>query len=476
MDMIRQKFEKFGQIKAVEMLPHHSVEYQDETAPDISEAYVTFVHSKCAYNAFMAHRKYGQFPLEVVTVVPADSWRQRMNEHIKVPVFLERNFLMQLEETPIQLEKKLLVNVDAYIPLKRWYFITQNLKNDLEYIHLMLSSEPNKSKDNLKRLSITAYEKRLVQLIANNCVADCFQAMTIEVDHPISIELLRCMAPLLKPLISLIIDSPVNGHLIYILPKFCPHLRMLRITGDWGNTFQDESVKIWPSLKILAFNYNDIDFHSLTENGRKFHRFIELNPQLERVLFAASIDIDLLNGIVENLMNIKALSFVRLSFFRYNLLLKHITKRDSLESISIQFNVAYNVEFDKIVVMVNRLGQMRNIKLIALTLNYMPNTTPLESFPIFRRFPITDHYHCACHPDQRFLSFDDILPDLVVPNDNPIIVAVINTNNPIKSQDKSLETDILKLLDSMVKTFPNIVKFHVLKKENRYVYVQVASK
>ncbi|XP_055326280.1 uncharacterized protein LOC129580110 [Sitodiplosis mosellana] len=488
-DLIREEFAKYGAIKAVEMLTNPA-DYQDEAAAELSEAYVTFVQSKCAYQAFMAHRKYGKFPKEAITVLPADSWRQGdvlSNASLgfrKARTSLEEENLALNEamsqlfiknEQQFQLKKKLLVDMGADFSLKKWLLIARNLKDDLEYLILKFSSKSDEANSNQNRLTIDEYEKRVVQVMASNCVGESFSAMSIVSKNSISMEMLRCMAPLLKPLVSLIVENRLNAHLVYALPEFCPRMRMLRLLGTWDGQYQDQPVVNWPTLHILIFMNRTLDVKSYTEDGKKFRRFIESNPQLEMLLFDTIIDIELLKGIVDNLANIKVLSFRRLNYYRFSLILEHLTKAELLESISITFNIAEKVDLEKISIMVERLGQMKDMKLVTLMQNYMPNTAQKENFTMLSSFPITEHRNCECHNKQRLLAFDGVIPDQVVPDDVPVLVIVINTNNPSKSQDKSLESDIWNVLDDTKKSFPNIIRFEELKDGNHSVYVYIAS-
>lgn len=484
-DMIRQEFAKYGEIKSVEMLMH-PVERQDEAAAEICEAFVTFVKSKSAHQAFMAYRKHGKFPKETITILPADSWRQEQQNNTGLgyqtkteegAVALNEMLakLSMKNEAPADLEKKLLVDIDADISLKKWHSIALSLKHELEYILLKLSSKSTEANQNPNRLTINEYEKRVVQVIANNSVGAKFKAMSIVKNSTISSEILCCMAPLLQQLRSLIIDSPLNSNMIYKLPKFCPQLRMLRQFGIWDGINEHELPVNWPSLGILVFMNRYLDVKSFTENGKKFRRFIELNPQLNMLLLHTIIDIELLKAIVNNLINIRALSFRRLNYFKFTLILEHLTKAEALNLISIQFHMAEKVDLEKIVIMADRLGKMKNIRLVTLTQNYMPNTEQKEEFPMLNIFPVTEHQNCDCHRhNKRILSFDGILPDLEVPDDVPILVVIINTNNPIKSLDKSLDTDILNTLEETKKSFSYVIRFDVLKKENQSIYIHVA--
>lgn len=484
-DVIRQEFAKYGEIKSIEMVMH-PVELQDEAAAEICEAYVTFVKSKSAHQAFMAYRKHGKFPKETITILPADSWRQEEQNNTGLgyqtkteeeTVALNEMLvdLSMKNEEPIDLKKKLLVDIDADISLKKWHSIARSLKHELEFILLKLSSKSTEANKNPNRLTIDEYEKRVVQVIANNSVGEKFKAMSIVTNSTISIEMLRCMAPLLQPLRSLIIDSPLNSHMIYTLPKFCPQLRMLRPFGIWDGIYGDELPVNWPSLGILVFMNRFIDVKSFTENGKKFRRFIDLNPQLNMLLLHTIIDIELLKAIVNNLVNIRALSFRRLNYFKFTLILEHLTRMEALNLISIQFHIAEKVDLEKIIIIADRLGQMKDIRLVTLAQNYMPNTEQKEEFAMLNLFPVTEHQNCDCHRhDKRILSFNGILPDLEVPDDVPILVVIINTNNPIKSQDKLLDSDILNTLEETKKSFPNVIRFEVLKKENQSIYIHVA--
>lgn len=375
---------------------------------------------------------------------------------------------------PVQLTKKLVVEMDSDILLKQWLSTARNLKDELEYIMLKFSSKPAEANINQNRLAVDEYEKRLVQVVANNCVGGKLQAASIVIKRLISPEMLRWMAPLLQPIISLIVDSPVNAHLLYGLAKFCPRVRMLRFLGTWfGN--EDEPILNWPSLKVLVLTHPYLDVKSYTDNGKKFRRFLELNPQLDSLFFETTIDIELLKGIIDNLVNINMLSFCRLNYYRFGLILEHLTKVELLEAINIKFIVAEKDDLEMMVIGIERFGQMKSIKLIVLVQNYMPNTAQKEAFTMMNSFPITDHRKCACHYKQRLLDFDGVLPNLEVPDEVPVLAIIINTNNPIKSQDKSLESDILNALNQTKESFPNVIRFEVLKEENHNIYVHIAT-
>lgn len=491
-DVIRGEFAKYGAIKAVEML-NHAAGYHEAAATELVEAYVTFVQSKCAYQAFTAHRKHGKFPTEAITVLPADSWRQSddqssaglsfrknqrlekaMNEEDVAPIEAMSQLSMEKESIKQVETKQLLVNMDTDTSLKKRLSIARSLTDELEYLILKFPTKPVETSNNQNRLTIGEYEKRVVQIMASNCVGDFFTALSIVIAHSISTEMLHWMSPLLKPLYSLIVDSPLNARLIYLLPKFCPRMRMLRLMGTWDANHEDEPVENWPSLKILVLMHKSLDVKSYTEDGKKFRRFIELNPQLEMLFFDTIIDIELLKGIVDNLKNIKSLSFGRLNYYRFSLIIEHLAKAESLESINLKFNIAEHSDLEKINILAERLGQMKNMKLMSLIQNYMPNVG-FEKFNMLSNFPITEHRNCECHHQQRILNFDNLIPDLVVPDNAPVLVIVINTNNPSKSRDKSLESDIFDTLNETKKHFPNVILFEELKEKNQSVFVYIAS-
>lgn len=493
-ELIRQEFEKYGSIKAVKML-NHPAEYEEEVKVEMCEAYVTFHQSNSAYNAFMAHRR-GEFPIDVETVLPADTWRQsvidnsdmsrRGSDDLNSPairikkedVGVEENeqfahFLM-INEPPFQLEKKLLVDIDADVSLKTWLMLVRNLKDNLEYIYLQFSLRSSETNPN--SLTIEEYEKRVVQIVAKECVSEYFQAMTIDSQRLISWEILHQMAPLLKRLVSLIVKNPLKACLLYTLPTLCPHLRMLRLSGDWDADCQDELATNWPSLRVLALTHNRLDVSSSVIHGKKFHSFIEKNPQLESLMLETTVDIELLKVIVDNLVNINQLSFRRSSYYQSTLLLDYLTQADSLESITITFDEAKVEDLEKISIAAVRLCQMANIKLVTLIQNYMPYTENKLNFVKWSKFPVTEHRNCGCHCNQRYLNFDDVIADCEIPEDVPIFVIIINTNNPDKSQDKTLHNDILNILVEIKLSFSEFIRLEVVKRNNNFIqtYVLIA--
>ena len=495
-ELIRQEFAKYGSITAVKML-NHPTEYEEEVIVELCEAYVTFCQTNSAYNAFMAHRR-GEFPIEVETVFPADTWqqeipwRQSVKDSSDIPGLASDDLhsvvvrikkedggvkeqyahLLMKNEPPFQLENKLLVDIDADVSMKTWLMLARDLKDDLEYIYLKFSSKSNETNSN--SLTIEEYEKRVVQVMAKESVGEYFQAMTIDSKRPIPWEILHSMAPLLNRLVSLIVKNPLKACLLYTLPTLCPHLRMLRLSGDWDADCRDELATNWPSLRVLALTHNRLDLRSSVDDGKKFHSFISENPQLESLMLETTIDIELLNAIVENLGNIKQLSFRRPSYYHSISLLDCLTQADSLESITITFDEAEADDLENIAVAAAHLGQMENIKLVTLIQNYMPNTENKEKFAKLSKFPVTEHRNCGCHYNQRFLNFDDVIADIEIPQDVPILVIVINTNHPDKSQDKTLQHDILNMLEKTKPSFPEFIRLEVVKRNNHYVYVHIA--
>lgn len=71
--MVREYFEVYGVVELVETIYHADVNGASAIiVSEYYEAYVTFVQSEDAYNAFMANR----YNTNGVKVLPADTWRQ----------------------------------------------------------------------------------------------------------------------------------------------------------------------------------------------------------------------------------------------------------------------------------------------------------------------------------------------------------------------------------------------------------------
>lgn len=469
----------------------------NETEDEPVEVYVSFVKSKSAYQAFMAHRKHQKFPPEAVIVLPADSWRQSDDQvKNKENDIQAKNNESDLDEKDANISemtdqvselsvrekgpskenfRQLHVDMGLKIPLEHWRGTVRKVKNELEYILLKFPGNVSNADNRPNCLSNVEYEKRLVQTISTNCVGENFQALTILAPNYISKEMLHWMAPALKALRTLIIVNQLNSHIFYALPKFCPLVHMLRLTGLWDGDSKDEDVQKWPSLKILIFTHRFLNLKSDTDDGSKFRRFIELNPQLDILLLDGLIDDDLVRAIADNLLDLKVLKFSRINYDDFDTVLDNLIKINTLRSLSMTIDCAVQKDLITISQAADKLRQIKDLKLITLIQNYEPNVEVKEEFNHLTGFPVTEHRDCNCCNKKRVLNFNGVIPDVDVPEDLPVLVVAINTNSLSKTLDKSLEKDIFGLFDDMKLFFPNVIRMQILNDNEHTVFVCVFS-
>lgn len=499
--MIRAEFAKYGEIKSIEaaMANADTQKTTTEGEDERVAVYVSYVKSKSAYQAFMAHRKHHKFPQEAVTILPADSWRQRdgqtknnetensiinqMHSEQQNPAnVMDLNDMasrLSIQESVPSAPKcpQLHIDTELNVSLAQWRETVRNVKPDLEYILLKFPFKTNAASSQANCLSVQEYEKRLIETISANCVGEHFQALTISGRDSVSKEMLHWMAPALKALQSLIILNQFNSYILYALPELCPQVRMLRLTGIWdGDDCKDEEAQHWPSLKILILTHRFVNFKCDTNDGVKFRRFIELNPQLDILLLDGLIDDDLVQTIADNLQDLKVLKFSRMDYQKFDSVLDQLLKLNALRSISLTIDCAEQKDLTWISVAAKQLSQIQDMKLITLIQNYEPCVEIKETFSHLTGFPVTEHRHCDCHGKKRVLTFSGVIGDLEIPDELPVLVVVINTNSIRKSQDKSLEKDVLNVFDELKNIFSNVIKTEMLEDNEHTVFVNISSK
>lgn len=496
-DSIRDEFAKYGEIKSIERVNSISGKTDAKEAVDEDGAvavYVTFVKSKSAYQAFMAHRKHHKFPLEAITILPSDSWRQgdtvievnessnaeNQQQQHKENVTELNNMVTELSMQNEQSAKKYpKLDIDIWmdgVTLIGWRQMVRKAKKDLEYVHLRFPFKTNDADNGPNCLSNDEYEKRLLQTISANCVGEHFEVLAFLGRDFVSKEMLKWMSTALNAVKSLIIVNQINSYILYALPKFCPNVRMLRLTGLWDGDCKDEEVQSWPSLKFLILTNRLLNLRCDSDDGLKFKRFIELNPQLDILLLDGLVDDDLVCTITDSLLVLKVLKFSRMSYSNCDLIMDFLIKINTLRTVMLTVDFVVQKDLKTITRAVQKLSQIRDIQLITLIQNYEPAAAAHEKFNHLTGFPIAEHRDCSCCNKKRVLHFSGLIPNLEIPEDLMVSVVVINTNNLVKSQDKSLETHILSTFDEMKTGFPNVLTLEVLKNDDHTVFVYVSSK
>lgn len=490
--VIYKEFERYGEIRFIEERDDPMI-LEDEAIAKVYEAYVTYMTSKSAYEAFIGFRRHNTFPREALIVVPADSWRQNEVVMDASPITVKQQSEQnQMDDavlwhrmfaefsiknrTPAPLRHKLLIDVRHDVTLNEWRSLAYEIGKDLEYLLLKLSPYIRHPSDDKNRLTDQEFENRVIQIVAKECASDKFRIMSITTINEIHSNMLLILRPLLEIVQTLIIDNENNTHMLYPLSRYCPNLRLIRMTGIWDGECEHEPPEEWTSLKILILTHRKLNVNSHTDDGKKFHIFIERNPQIDMLVMDTIIDTELLQKIAAWLPVIKVLKFRREDYFGFSRVFEILAETETLETIGLTFNTAEKPILAMIPVMIEEIRNNQTIKLMTFIQNSEPDTSQFGNFMHLNGFSIVEHRGCDCHP-RRTLTFNEVITEMEIPDDSTVLVIVVNTNDQPKPNDTAPVDNIWNMLQ-MTKNeslFFDIIRKEELEESDHTVFIYVAT-
>lgn len=468
---------KYGEIESVEAL-NNGMKSAGASSSSLYEAYVTFVQSVDAYNAFMAHR-YGS--TAVIKVLPGDTWQQpnvqlTRPEEIK---FLHdtahrchdpnwtRDEIVLCDLAKVSMNDsdcfcefaaaEFHVEIDqrSRMKLKTIREMGRPMKDRLQCLVLDYDMESEEKYENA--ISNDEYFRRVVQVLST-CIGDKYNEMTILGLNAISLEMLQDLAPLLRPLERFTFQAESNASVIYALAAYCPNVEFLLVEANsWDGDCSNEVPQHWPSLSHLVVKGN-LNVSNVT-NAAKLHRFFEVNKQLCSVDIAWLADYRLLcKAIAENLKNLETLSLVCATYNDVNPILDILPALEDLSHISITVLSVKN-ELGAMVNCAQRLKQMENLKTVTLLQNFNPTSTDQEELKDHLACLVKHHENCECHPFDRVVEFGFGSTEVKLPQDKAVLVAVVNIKDADSSSGKVLQaTAIIDAFKRTMQFYPNKIK------------------
>lgn len=481
-------FESFGQIQSVQRV------IGDEIADGIYNALVSFVHSECAFNVLIANHNGLLVSDHLMSVMPADTYQQ-MDTELDAAEQMDtesddepavKSMTQDLRELSLHQkdlycengDERLEIDFSLGLSLKQ---IRSRLFDAKSYQkHLVLDygleSDDEESEDEKPLLYIekVAFEKRVLETIAK-IGAKKFRWLTIRGKDQISMEMLHWLEPLLKRLQVLHIETYSNSQIMYALQEMCPNLSKLYFFGfKWrGGSMAWTEIKAWPTLTHLSLKYVQLNIGSETESGKQFQRFIELNPQIEALELDPIVDALLLKNISKYLPNLRSLAITRSDCSEWVSMFDTLSDLKQLSTIII---TTWTVQKGELYLILMCTQRFHALDLVVLVQNYESSIDEDEQFERLADFPVTHHNGCLCNSDaERSLNFGEYIDDVTIPKDHPALVLVFNTKNPIKSNDMSLEDDVMDMIEESKKFYPSVAEFQVLEEDDHYTYIHVSN-
>lgn len=494
--------------------------------PDVHEAYVTFVRSEDAYNAFIENRNETKSAEELITVLPVDTWKvspvpKKEDELLELtrrisdidekgdPLFIFKlhitpQMLLKVFRSLLRISKEFLSGLDLRYELHDESESsdesdssddeTEDLETTddslVEKVSPTISKkEPNESNEEsssadesresendveeLNCIQDHEFEKRLSEVLTQN-LGQKFEILTIRKDI-ITRKMLQWFAPVLKQLHRLVIYTVSDCSILYALHEYCPNVCNFHLESDeWFGEFDQVPIEAWPSLKELYLKLTTLnDDENANEGNKKFQRFIELNPQITAIQIESAVDLDTLSTIGRTLHDLNTLAFVRNSFERLNSVLDNLCGLSQLCGLKMSALEVEKSDLNGLSKLAKRLSRLPRLQLITIFLNCEPKTEKDEDFDHLNEFRITHHHDCECHGPNRILSFQD--QDIEIPDESSVLVVIVNTIPAHRSADKTLESDILSAIKKTTKFFPNIIENIELEGANNHVYMQISS-
>lgn len=468
--------------------------------PDIYEAYVLFERSEDAYKAFITNRDVTKSSDEIITVLPADTWKlmptlenddelsmlshrisniEEDDTQFVYKMFITPGMLLRIFRSFIRLSNEFLTGIDLHYGPEDSSDDESENETDETDEDSMKTPPPNNNvkKDDdsdINCITNQEFEKRIAEVIVKN-IGPKFCSFTIQ-KTSISEEMLQWYAPVLKQLKILKVLTVTDCSVLYALHGYCPNVVSFHLDGEeWTSEFDNVPIQQWPSLKDLYINIIDMDDDEVCEEGnRKFRRFLEVNPQIAAIQVDSILDLDTLSTIGRKMTNLNTIAFVRLNFEGLHLILDNLAGLMNLRGLKLSALEVEKTDLNALIKFAKRFSRLQHLQLITIFLNCEPDTEVGEDFCHLKEFCITHHYNCKCHGPNRTISFTD--NNVEVPDDSSVLVLIVNTKPPSDSKDKTLKCDILNVFKKTTKFFPNIIKKIEQPGTDNHLFIQISSR
>lgn len=470
-----------------------------------TKTYVTFSKSEYAYNAFIASR------FQSFTVLPANTWHQPCSVYYEElnrsdrkqecrctnpkncyegddysdddeeddtdDSDVENNMLNKMAaiamaecDLPIIFE----VNINPnHMALKR---IRENLrgnsmKSRLECLMLKYQMQPEGDLENC--ISNEQYFKRVVQVLAIS-IGQQYHDMSISGVDALSIQMLKDLAPLLRPLKVLSLKTKSNASILYVLSEFCPIISVVIITA---NSWEGECIAAipqhWPSISTLVIK-GKLTIDSDTEIGIKFQRFIGMNKHLNMLHLDVVVDYRLCKVIAKNLKSLKTLTIARET---YDGIIPILDVFDTKHLTNISF-IILNVDkngFGEMINCTRRLRQMKKLKSATLIQNFDSETLSREEQFNHLVSLVKYHENCQCHAPDRVVEFNfDEMDEVNLPRNNkPVLVTIVNVKSTIQPIEQA--KIIIDAFKKTMQFYPNKIKTIKLDIDDYCKFINVCS-
>ena len=201
-NIIRRYFESFGTIESIETVNEEIINVSGINAASIHEAYVTFVRSEDAHNAFMANRRDSK----AIKVVPADTFSQPGVVLIPLEEIKAINNANPRGEEKVNFsdvmrsfcecgQVEATVHLRQPMGLKSVFETFRPIKDRISHFKIIFDMEPNATHEDC--LTDDEYVERAIQILCT-CIGEQFNELTIRGASTISLKLLDDLAPMLS--------------------------------------------------------------------------------------------------------------------------------------------------------------------------------------------------------------------------------------------------------------------------------------
>lgn len=490
---IRGVFERFGDVESVEMVKpgvsSHIGGHGNKATVEF-EAYVQFKQSIDAYKTI----KNELFPKNLTHLVPADTWHQpeynAQHNRLKPKLIFECKHTKcdkPIAELECALDELSLCGADMMCEhasikyeldlesgttldeVRRKLLYVKPFLGDLT-LTLCSGFDTEFDEDSIEKGN---FQRRLIEIIGTNAAGPKLREMSINEIGGISKMMLDHLAPALKRLTTLTIDTDYCN-ILYLMHFYCPNLVTFNLLGkQWQGDGDDANIQTWPTLTRLVLRGISLDVNSDTDEGKRLRRFIKVNPQLNSLEIDFMVDNTLLKVICKGLRDLKLLTIDRNTFDGVGGIFNHLARLKRLQTVMISTWLFKTSHFKSLLSCIECFSKMKRLELSTMLQTYVHD----EKKVIFiQKFPVTYHHDCNCHgQDSRFLTFGDHTDPIPLPKDKQSTVIVVAVARDLKLADHTLEARINTMFRATKKFYPNVQKTIVIPEDKRFVFLHVAS-
>lgn len=440
-----------------------------------------FEKSESAFEAFQAHRNNVRSASNLSYVVPANTWHQpystdlvwnavesaechifKLNDDCLLEFFsyFDLNALIKLSNVCTRFQN--LLNAHHFHKIKTYttyvYHTSLSVLRDTmkcigpHLMHLFLRyHQINENPENVSEDDLV--ERKTFKIF--QYITSILTKLTIRKPsgQKLSDQMMELFLPAFRQITFLEWDVEFDCDTIERLRSCCPYLECLILKKRIYSCKNDHSTVDlhWPSLKAIEL------FQYMTELNlpcqRFFERFIEENPQLER-LKLTNCNYNLFQTVTQYLQNLKHFELLQ----NFNLSSIHSKPTfDLLKNLNnlriFIFRVRMIETLPDIVTQIQTLCEIDSLKLIILLHNYSPPIAAHEFFPLAHQCSAmkidTTNVNLQIGENSTNITFD---------TDNTTLVNIINTNNPRESSYKGLRRDVRRIFRQSNMFFPNVHK------------------